>query len=164
MKYRNLIYYFFVLFICVKTISLEAADRNIELYFSPNKENETVVSNFIEETKSELLILAYSLTNHKIASSIKKVKQTKQVKLICDKANFKKKNDYCKSLGGKADKKFGLMHNKVMVRDKECVLTGSFNFTNNAVYNNRENFLIHCDKNFAEKYIAEFNKLERNNT
>jgi phosphatidylserine/phosphatidylglycerophosphate/cardiolipin synthase-like enzyme len=56
------------------------------------------------------------------------------------------------------------MHNKFIIRDSKCVLTGSFNFTDNAVYNNRENFIIICDKEIAKAYQQEFNKILQNNT
>lgn len=136
-----------------------------EIRFSPNKTNGTEVVKFINEAKSSLLIEAYSLTSEEIAEGIRKAqKRIKDVRIVCDKANFKKANDICKSLKGRPDKKSGLMHNKVMIRDNECVLMGSFNFTNNAIQNNRENFVIICDKNMAEIYTSEFEKIWKNNT
>lgn len=136
-----------------------------EVFFSPNRNNERIVSEFIRGAKKELLIEAYSITNSVIADSVREAKRRGvRVEMICDKANSQKLNDHCVSLGGKPDKKYGLMHNKVMIRDRECVLTGSFNFTNNAVRNNRENFMILCDKRTADLYAAEFFRLMENNT
>ncbi len=135
-----------------------------EVFFSPDKRNEKVISDFVAGAKSELLVEAYSLTNQVIARSIKQASKRVQVKLICDKANAKKDNDFCVSLGGRPDTRSGLMHNKVIVRDGECVLTGSFNFTNNAVKNNRENFMIICDERMAKLYRDEFYRLWEKNT
>lgn len=136
----------------------------MKIYFSPDKINEQVVSSFIKQTKNELLIEAYSITNSTIAKSIADIKKKGiKVSLICDKANAKKSNDYCTKLGGKTDNRSGLMHNKVMIRDNQCVLTGSFNFTNNAVYNNRENFIIICNDKIAETYKNQFNIISKYN-
>jgi phosphatidylserine/phosphatidylglycerophosphate/cardiolipin synthase-like enzyme len=46
----------------------------------------------------------------------------------------------------------GIMHHKYVVIDDFCVLTGSFNWTHNAVTTNEEDVLIvHC-KATAAKY------------
>lgn len=136
-----------------------------EIRFSPNKSNGTEVVKYINEAKSSLLIEAYALTSEEITEGIRKAKKRiKDVRIVCDKANFKKANNLCKDVKGKPDNKSGLMHNKVIIRDGECVLTGSFNFTDNAIKNNRENFLIICDKEIAKTYTEEFEKIWKNNT
>ena len=138
---------------------------NPEVFFSPKKINEDIVVEYVRGAKKELLIEAYSFTNQVIAGAVReKIEEGVHVRIICDKANSKKKNDYCLSLGGVPDNRSGLMHNKVMIRDRECVLTGSFNFTNNAVRNNRENFVILCDKETADVYVDEFEKIYKNNS
>lgn len=145
---------FLILFLAFASV---ATAENPEVFFSPDPKNELVVADFIAQAKSELLIESYSMTNVVIAAVIKIVKERGvKVSMVCDKANAKKDNDFCVRLGGKPDNRSGLMHNKVMIRDGECVLTGSFNFTNNAVRNNRENFLIYCDKETATKYRQQF--------
>lgn len=91
-------------------------------------------------------------------------KRNVKVRTICDKQQSQIKSAKCKDLGGRIDKASGLMHNKVLIQDNECVLTGSFNFTNNAVSPNRENFIVICDKDVAQTYTDEFNKLWKENT
>jgi phosphatidylserine/phosphatidylglycerophosphate/cardiolipin synthase-like enzyme len=135
-----------------------------EIRFSPNKDNGKKVAEFISKAKT-LDVAIYSLTNPEIAEAIKNVKKSAtKVRVICDKQQAQIKNGLCASVGGKIDKKSGLMHNKFIVRDNECVLTGSFNFTNNAIRSNRENFIIICDKETAQAYTNEFEKLWKNNT
>ena len=51
------------------------------------------------------------------------------------------------------------MHHKFCVIDESIVITGSFNWTSQAVNFNQENILFYENKDIAQKYIAEFNKL-----
>lgn len=134
------------------------------MQFSPNKENEKIVAQFISQSQKTIDIAIYSLTNNTIAETITNAKRTVKVRVLCDKQQAQIKTALCSEVGGRIDKKSGLMHNKFIIRDNECVLTGSFNFTDNAVYRNRENFIIICDKEVAQKYTDEFNKLWKNNT
>jgi hypothetical protein len=52
------------------------------------------------------------------------------------------------------DTKHAIAHNKIMVIDRETVITGSFNFTKAAEENNAENLLVIQDKAIAEKYTT----------
>lgn len=135
-----------------------------EAYFSPGKAAEDGVVEFIQGTKKTAVIAIYSLTNPRIGDTIKTVGKTKKVRVICDKQQAQIKSALCADVGGRIDKKSGLMHNKFIVRDNECVLTGSFNFTKNATRSNRENYVIICDKKLAKQYSQEFEKLWKNNT
>ena len=45
-----------------------------------------------------------------------------------------------------------------MIIDKAVVITGSFNFTKSAQFNNAENLLIIHDTNLAMQYLANWNK------
>ena len=51
------------------------------------------------------------------------------------------------------------MHNKFAIVDDYLLLTGSFNWTDNAVNRNCENILITSDIEVIKKYKDEFNKL-----
>ena len=50
------------------------------------------------------------------------------------------------------DAEHAIAHNKVMIIDKELVITGSFNFTKAAQKKNAENVLIIRDKALADQY------------
>lgn len=51
------------------------------------------------------------------------------------------------------------MHHKFAVIDGETVATGSFNFTNNANWNNDENLLVLRSAGVAGEYSAEFQRV-----
>ena len=51
------------------------------------------------------------------------------------------------------------MHNKYAIIDESVIITGSFNWTTQAINNNQENLLFYEDKQIADQYTKEFNKL-----
>jgi cardiolipin hydrolase len=51
------------------------------------------------------------------------------------------------------------MHNKFAIIDELVLVTGSFNWTDNAVKSNKENLVIMDNKKFILDYQNEFNKL-----
>jgi cardiolipin hydrolase len=51
------------------------------------------------------------------------------------------------------------MHDKFAIIDKRLVITGSFNWTVQAVLNNQENLLFISEPSIANRYLFEFNKL-----
>ena len=59
------------------------------------------------------------------------------------------------------DKVAGIAHNKVMIIDNTTVITGSFNFTDNADKRNAENVILLHDSNVAKQYYDNWRK--RNN-
>ena len=58
------------------------------------------------------------------------------------------------------------MHNKYVIIDREILLTGSFNWTMQAVKFNNENLVVIKGKNIVDQYINNFqalwNKFEKN--
>lgn len=53
----------------------------------------------------------------------------------------------------------GLMHNKFCVIDNQVVLTGSYNWSDNAEFKNDENITIEYDPKQASKYSVEYRRL-----
>lgn len=51
------------------------------------------------------------------------------------------------------------MHNKFIIVDGEALLNGSFNWTNQAIYGNKENVIITNYPPIVEPYLGEFEKL-----
>jgi phosphatidylserine/phosphatidylglycerophosphate/cardiolipin synthase-like enzyme len=53
----------------------------------------------------------------------------------------------------------GRMHHKVMIIDREIVVTGSFNFTRTAERDNDENILIVHDVDLTHQFLIEFERI-----
>lgn len=54
----------------------------------------------------------------------------------------------------------GILHHKVFIIDEQVVITGSFNFSNNAVDSNDENVVIIRDANIAALYLEELSRIQ----
>ncbi len=57
--------------------------------------------------------------------------------------------------------KGGIMHDKFCVIDNQIVITGSYNWTNNAEFKNDENITIEKDPEQASRYSEEFRRLTK---
>lgn len=55
----------------------------------------------------------------------------------------------------------GLMHNKFCVVDNQVVITGSYNWSDNAEFRNDENVTVENDPKQATKYSVEFRRLTK---
>ena len=85
------------------------------------------------------------------------------VEIILDKSNKSKKysaGDFTAHMGVATyiDSKHAIAHNKIIIIDRETVITGSFNFTKAAEEKNAENLLIIKSKELAKTYIDNWNK------
>ncbi|KAH0632024.1 hypothetical protein JD844_020042 [Phrynosoma platyrhinos] len=57
------------------------------------------------------------------------------------------------------DQEAGYMHHKFAIIDKKMLITGSLNWTTQAIQNNRENILVVEDKDCVNIYLEEFEKI-----
>lgn len=64
----------------------------------------------------------------------------------------------CDGLAVRQDGNPFILHHKVFIIDDDTVLTGSFNFSENATNSNDENMVIITDPNLAAQYQAEFDR------
>lgn len=65
---------------------------------------------------------------------------------------------FCAGLDVRQDGNPFILHHKVIIVDERIVLTGSFNFSQNATTVNDENMLIIDDPALAQQYMAEFDR------
>ena len=56
------------------------------------------------------------------------------------------------------DFQHAIAHNKIIIIDRETVITGSFNFTKSAEEKNAENLLILRSRELAREYIDNWNE------
>jgi len=137
-----------------------------QCYFFPNIDNEIKVANMLRTCKSTLDVCIFALTNHPIGAAIESVfKSGVKVRLIADDecAKFPGGEVYrLASLGipTKTDNSVKYhMHHKFAVLDNSVIITGSFNWTSQAVKYNQENILFLECPDVAQKYTEAYNKL-----
>ena len=65
---------------------------------------------------------------------------------------------YCEDVLVKQDGNPRTFHHKVFILDEQTVVTGSFNFSENADSGNDENLLVIANTDIAQEYLAEFER------
>ena len=137
-----------------------------ECYFFPNPSNEQRVVNMFRTCKKTLDIAIFTFTRDSIAQAILDAHQRGlKVRCIGDDGNSKVKGSDVRLLASvgipcKTDNNTRFhMHNKMAIIDNSVVITGSFNWTNQAINKNQDNILFIEDKNIANQYTDYFNKI-----
>lgn len=144
---------FLVLFLAVS-----AGAQPAELYFSPKGGATEAVTLHLSQAKQSVLVQAYYFTSSPIAQALVEAhRRGVEVKVILDKSQMSAKYssaDFLTHAGIPTfiDSAHAIAHNKIMIIDREIVLTGSFNFTTAAEENNAENLLVIADRALAGRY------------
>lgn len=128
----------------------------ISVHFSPNGKCTDVIVDRIKQAKVSIKVEAYCLTSKPIIAALAEASKTIPVQILVD--NSQVKNDYG-ALKIKFVKKYAIFHNKVMLIDGNCVITGSFNFTKAAEEKNAENLLVIFDEKLYNSYLQEFERI-----
>ena len=115
--------------------------------------------------KKTLDIAIFSLTLDSITEAILEAFQRGiKVRVIADDECAKNKGSNIKLIASvgvpcKTDNAVYHMHHKFAVIDSSVVIMGSFNWTGQAVKYNQENIFFYEDKNIANQYATEFERL-----
>ncbi|MBF0516910.1 MAG: phospholipase D family protein, partial [Nitrospirae bacterium] len=102
----------------------------------------------IGRARSEILVQAYSFSSKQIAEALIKARKSGvNIAVILDKSNLSDLNSAGAVIASAGISTFidsihNIAHNKVMIIDRETVITGSFNFTRSADLENAENLLV----------------------
>ncbi len=137
---------------------------DINVYFSPRGGAEEAIIQAIDNAKTEIRVMAYSFTAIPIANSlINAHRRGVNVVVILDKSQPRARSGKMQFLNENGvavyiDKAHAIAHNKVIIIDKYCTITGSYNFSKAAEERNAENVLIVNGKELASKYLKNFQK------
>jgi phosphatidylserine/phosphatidylglycerophosphate/cardiolipin synthase-like enzyme len=138
----------------------------IEVYFSPEDGALQHILSAVNAAKENISFLAYSFTSNELSAAlIERAKAGVTVSGVFDKdqyhSNASTEYDTLHNAGLDVwlDGNPRLMHDKVIIIDGQVVITGSYNFSNNAEHSNDENILIIHNPDIAAKYLAEFQQI-----
>jgi len=149
-------------FVAITTFALQADITKV--CFSPHGGCTESIVKEINAAKSEILVQAYSFTSAPIAKALLDAhKRGVKVEAILDKSQRKERYTAATFLANAGiptfiDDKHAIAHNKIMIIDRETVITGSFNFTKAAEEKNADNLLIIKSKELAKIYIDNWYK------
>ncbi len=128
----------------------------------------------VAKAKKELLVATYIITRQSIVEAICRLAERKvPVKLKYDDRQsdyegmkkalekLRKAGVVCTAI--KFSSRYGQMHDKFLVMDRQRVLTGSYNFTTTASKENYENLVLIESPKIAEEYARAFDRIHAKN-
>lgn len=154
----------------VSVVSTVPAQANTEIQtgFSPSGNAEELILKSIDEARHEIRVMAYVFTSTRIARALVNAKNRGvNVQLVVDwQANQLKQNRQALEImqkGGvsiRTNNRNRILHDKVMIIDRNIVQTGSFNYTLSSKSSNSENVIVvKGAKPVAIAYLDHWNKL-----
>lgn len=157
------------LFVCIFRTSAIAeefkATGSIDVYFSPKGGAAEAIVKEINNANSEILVQAYSITNHSLTSAlIDARKRGVRIHVIIDKSQRKleyNQADFIAHAGIPIyiDSKHAKANNKIMIIDRQTLITGSSIFTCATEEKNAENLLVlKGNVPLVDRYLEDFEK------
>jgi phosphatidylserine/phosphatidylglycerophosphate/cardiolipin synthase-like enzyme len=137
------------------------------VYFSPagGLKARQAILDLVQRSSHEIWVAAFVLTDRRIVQALTSAHQRGvQVRVVIDGRNLENSREELLGLAGIEVRRDGnpyAMHHKVMVLDREWVVTGSYNFTHSAFGRNNENLLILRDGALAQRYRREVEAIWR---
>jgi phosphatidylserine/phosphatidylglycerophosphate/cardiolipin synthase-like enzyme len=151
----------------VSARGIAAAGADVKVCFAPPlPDGCDPVSSIVQTLNSaqhQILVQAYQFTSVPIAKAIIDAHgRGVDVRVILDKSNQKEGYSASTFLQHEGvpvmiDSAHNIAHNKVMIIDRQTVITGSFNFTKNAEERNAENLVVIKDPVVAATYVRNWN-------
>ena len=156
-----------VFFIVVSCSSLRAtpipSTGTVDIYFSPNGGTTDAITHEIGNARSEILIQAYSFTSTPIAKALLDAsKRGVRVVVVLDRSQKTQKYSGATFLAHAGipvfiDDKHAIAHNKIIIIDRQTLITGSFNFSKAAEEKNAENLLaLKGNSPLVDRYVNNF--------
>ena len=149
------------------TVELQSTTVNgtpIEVLFAAEDEVISKLIPFVQGAENSIRFMAFSFTHDDLGAALLEQANTGvNVRGIFEKrgsetAYSELPNLFCAGLPARQDGNKGNFHHKVFIIDDEILITGSFNFSNNADDNNDENMIIIQNHEIAAEYILEFDR------
>ncbi|WP_010303092.1 phospholipase D family protein [Candidatus Odyssella thessalonicensis] len=133
--------------------------QELAVCFSPNPLCQQTLLTTLKMAKHSIHLQAYSFTDRDIADAlIDAKKRGVEVQVILDKSNKTDKHSKANLLAQNGIKVYidspqGIAHSKVLILEKETVITGSYNFSAAAYSRNAENLLIIKNTELTQRYL-----------
>lgn len=137
----------------------------LSVYFSPKGGCENALVQELKKARKEILVQAYSFTADPLTFALVDAKKRGvHVEIVLDKSNESERYSDLKifldqGLHPLVDSEHAIAHNKVVIIDQKVVVTGSYNFTNQAEGENAENMVVlkgfpEIVKKYRENFLA----------
>jgi phospholipase D len=149
--------------------SIRTNTDKVNVCFTPPSGCGSLIAQQIADAKDSIYMQAYSLTSTPIIHQLVEAhKRGVRVQILLDRSNLDDRNSGMGELSRAGisigiDKVSGIAHNKVIILDKQKIVTGSFNFSKAADYRNAENVVLINDKELAKHYLKNWENRKDSN-
>ncbi len=146
--------------------TMRLGDASVQVFFSPKGGGKGAVADELRHARKSIHFLTFSLTDKEVGGVLgEKLQAGVKVRGVFDR--WLAAGQYSLFLPFKAegqavfkDGNEALMHHKVFVIDGSTVITGSYNYSQNAEFANNESFVIvRRSPGLARAYEAEFDRV-----
>jgi phosphatidylserine/phosphatidylglycerophosphate/cardiolipin synthase-like enzyme len=140
----------------------------VENYFASESELGPIIGDLVNSAQSEILFMAFSFTLDLIGEPmLDRAEAGVNVRGVFETTGSETDFSYygdlqdfgLDNINVRQDGNPRIMHHKVIIIDRQTVLFGSFNFSNNANDSNDENIVVVHDPTFASFFVEEFNTI-----
>ncbi len=148
-------------------LAAQTTSSSIMIYFSPQDKALPIILDHIEHARSTIVFMAFSLTSAPVTDAlIGAVERHVHVSGVVEKRNARGTGSVFAQLHEHGvdileDGNCYNMHHKIMIIDDEIVITGSYNFTDNAENTNDENLAIIHDATIARFFLEEYARVRQ---
>jgi phosphatidylserine/phosphatidylglycerophosphate/cardiolipin synthase-like enzyme len=147
------------------TGNFNQSGTNIQIYYSGENEVLARIIDEVNKAQSQIRFAAFSFTDYDLAKAmmdraaagvgVSGVFETTGSETSASEM----RTLYCAGIPVFQDGNPGVLHHKFIVVDSETVITGSFNFSSNAVNSNDENLVIIKNADIAALYLQEWDRV-----
>jgi len=155
----------FLLILIVLLVVGCSCPKILGVYYPPFEDSHKPIIQLYDGAEKYIHLAIYSLTKDEFALAlIRAHKRGVEVKVLIDKVQAAGRYADDEKLekagvGLRRSKGSGLMHNKFAIIDGIIIYTGSYNHTDNATTKNDENYIIIKNKDVAETFEKQFQKI-----
>jgi hypothetical protein len=147
-----------------KLIIIMIKGNILNVFFSPNGGCTDEIISLLKQAKKTIKIQCYVFTSKPINDALIQVdKNLVRINMVIDAIGSIGHNCLVDDLIAhskaivKVDRKHPIAHNKIIIIDDECVITGSFNFSDAAEHKNAENLVvIQNSSDIIDLYLKNF--------
>jgi phosphatidylserine/phosphatidylglycerophosphate/cardiolipin synthase-like enzyme len=145
-----------------QALTIEGAP--VRVLFAPEDEVVDHLMPLVEGARESIRIMAFSFTHDTLGDAVlARARAGVDVRGIFETRGSETEYSelrklYCARVPVRQDGNPGTFHHKVFVIDGETVVTGSFNFSENADDNNDENTVVITHREIAARYLVEFER------
>lgn len=136
----------------------------VEIYFAPEDDVLNAINSKINNARSSIHFMTFAFTEASVRDAmLARSNAGVEIQGIFERVGSGTEYSaltplFCAGLQVRQDGNPFVLHHKVIIVDREIVITGSFNFSQNATRSNDENLVIIQDADLAAQYLNEYSR------